>query len=181
MRRANGFGIRGSRRVSPTCVGGLPSPRERRRVALAPPVPTPRRLAAVGSGHGGAEVPGVRLFESIRHSSYPEPVKTLPPTLSPDGLRTALRAFCERHPIRRLDVFGSAARGQASPRSDVDLLVTLDDSVPVSTREILEMAGEAEEIVGVPVDFVLRQALDQSPNGFAREHILATAVQLYGR
>ena len=101
-------------------------------------------------------------------------MKTLPPTLSPDGLRTALRAFCEKHPIRRLDVFGSAARGQAGPRSDVDLLVTLDDSVPVSTLEILEMAGEAEELVGVPVDFVLRQALDQSPNGFAREHILAT-------
>jgi hypothetical protein len=58
--------------------------------------------------------------------------------------------------------------------------VTLDDSVPVSTLEILEMAGEAEELVGVPVDFVLRQALDQSPNRFAREHILATAVQLYG-
>ena len=70
--------------------------------------------------------PGVCLFESNRHSNYPGPVKTLPPTLSPDGLRTALRAFCERHPIRRLDVFGSAARGQASPRSDVDLLVTLD-------------------------------------------------------
>ena len=129
----------------------------------------------------GTEALKICQFESYRHSSYPEPVKTLPPTLSPDGLRTALRAFCEKHPIRRLDVFGSAARGQASPRSDVDLLVTLDDSVPVSTLEILEMAGEAEELVGVPVDFVLRQALDQSPNGFAREHILATAVQLYGR
>jgi uncharacterized protein len=126
-------------------------------------------------------VRGAWQFESNSQSSYPEPVSPFAPTLSPDGLRTALRAFCEKHPIRRLDVFGSAARGQASPRSDVDLLVTLDDSVPVSTLEILEMAGEAEELVGAPVDFVLRQALDQSPNGFAREHILATAVQLYGR
>ena len=108
-------------------------------------------------------------------------MNALAPTLSPGALRTALRAFCERHPIQRLDVFGSVARGQAGPRSDVDLLVTLDDSVPVSTLEILEMAGEAEELVGVPVDFVLRQALDRSPNGFARERILATAVQLYGR
>ncbi|MCX6543269.1 MAG: nucleotidyltransferase domain-containing protein [Acidobacteria bacterium] len=108
-------------------------------------------------------------------------MKPLAPILSPDGLRTALRAFCERHPIRRLDVFGSAASGQAGPRSDVDLLVTLDDSVPVSTLEILEMAGEAEELVGVPVDFVLRQALDRSSNGSARQHILATAVKLYGR
>jgi len=108
-------------------------------------------------------------------------VKSPAPALSPDGLRLALRAFCEKHPIRRLDVFGSAARGQAGPGSDVDLLVTLDDAAPVSTLEILEMAGEAEEIVGAPVDFVLLQALEQSPNAFARDHILATAVQLYGR
>jgi predicted nucleotidyltransferase len=71
-------------------------------------------------------------------------VKTLPPTLSPDELCTALRAFCEQHAIRRLDVFGSAARGQASLRSDVDVLVMLDDSVPVSTLEILDMAGANE-------------------------------------
>jgi hypothetical protein len=34
--------------------------------------------------------------------------------------------------------------------------VTLDESTPVSTSELLEMAGEAEELIGRPVDFVLR-------------------------
>lgn len=72
------------------------------------------------------------------------------------------------------------AQGQAAPGSDVDLLVTLDESVLVSTAELLEMAGEAEELVGRPVDFVLRSSLEKSPNRFAREHILATAVCLYG-
>ncbi|MEW5981232.1 MAG: nucleotidyltransferase domain-containing protein [Acidobacteriota bacterium] len=119
--------------------------------------------------------------EPALQCSYADGVKSPAPALSPDGLRLALHAFCEKHPIRRLDVFGSAARGQAGPGSDVDLLVTLDDAAPVSTLEILEMAGEAEEIVGAPVDFVLLQALEQSPNAFARDHILATAVQLYGR
>jgi hypothetical protein len=52
--------------------------------------------------------------------------------------------------------------------------------VSVSTAELLEMAGEAEELVGRPVDFVLRHSLEKSPNRFAREHILATAVCLYG-
>ena len=42
------------------------------------------------------------------------------------------------------------------------------------------MAGEAEELIGHPVDFVLRPSLEKSPNRFAREHILATAVCLYG-
>ena len=100
--------------------------------------------------------------------------------LTLEELQGRLRPFCERTPIRRLEVFGSAARGQAGPGSDVDLLVTLDESSPVSTAALLEMAGEAEELVGAPVDFVLRRSLLKSPNHFAREHILSTAVCIYG-
>lgn len=96
------------------------------------------------------------------------------------GLRTVLRPFCEKHRIRRLDIFGSAARGEAMAESDVDLLVTLDESSPVSTSTLLEMAGEAEELVGRPVDFVLRRSVENSPNRLARDHILASAVCLYG-
>lgn len=95
-------------------------------------------------------------------------------------LRRRLRPFCEKHHIRRLEIFGSAARGQATPSSDVDLLVTLDDSAPVSTAALVEIAGEAEELLGAPVDFVLRSSLEKSPNRFAREHILSTAVCVYG-
>jgi predicted nucleotidyltransferase len=103
-----------------------------------------------------------------------------PQTLSPDELRGQLRPFCEKHHIQRLEVFGSVARGQTTSDSDVDLLVTFDESALVSTADLLEMAGEVEELIGRPVDFVLRQSLEKSPNRFAREHILATAVCLYG-
>ena len=34
--------------------------------------------------------------------------------------------------------------GRADLDSDVDLLVTLDESLPASTGDLLEMAGEAE-------------------------------------
>ncbi len=91
-----------------------------------------------------------------------------------------LRPFCEKHRLRRLDLFGSAARGRSTPGSDVDLLVTLDESLPVSTGQLLEMAGEAEELVGRPVDFVLRPSIEKSPNRLARDHILSTAVRIYG-
>src|SRR5262245_30518256 len=100
--------------------------------------------------------------------------------LSLSKLQSRLRPFCEKHPIRRLEVFGSAARGGTGPDSDVDLLVTLDESTSVSTAELLEMAGEAEELVGAPVDFVLRPSLERSRNRFARDHILSTAVRIYG-
>ena len=100
--------------------------------------------------------------------------------LSLAELKTRLRPLCEKHRIRRLDVFGSAARGAVTPESDVDLLATFEEGALVATSELLEMAGEAEEIVGRPVDFVLRSSLEKSPNPHAREHILATAVCLYG-
>jgi len=100
--------------------------------------------------------------------------------LSVADLRRVFHPFCEKYRIRRLEVFGSTARGQAAPGSDLDLLVTLDDSTAISTAELLEMAGEAEEVAGTTVDFVLRHLVESSPNRFAREEILSSAVCLYG-
>jgi predicted nucleotidyltransferase len=112
--------------------------------------------------------------------TYSSRVTSHPPTLSLAELRTRLRPLCEKHRIQRLDVFGSAARGAITVASDVDLLATFEGIARIATTELLEMAGEAEELVGRPVDFVLRESLEKSPNRYAREHILATAVCLYG-
>lgn len=121
-----------------------------------------------------------RRLANIGHSKYSIAMANSPDMVSLADLRRRLRPFCEKHHIRRLEIFGSAARGQATPSSDVDLLVTLDDSAPVSTAALLEIAGEAEELLGAPVDFVLRSSLEKSPNRFAREHILSTAICVYG-
>ncbi len=91
-----------------------------------------------------------------------------------------LRPLGQRPAIRRLDVFGSVACGTATFGSDVDLLVTLDPARDVSTDELLDMAGEAEELAGARVDFVLRHSLDKSANPETRRHILETAVCIYG-
>ena len=117
-------------------------------------------------------------FQSV--IAYRSVMRTNHETLSLAELRSRLRPFCERHPIRRLEVFGSAASGRTRLDSDVDLLVTLDDSAQVSTAELLEMAGEVEEVVGLPVDFVLRPSLEKSHNRFARQYILSSAVCVYG-
>ena len=119
-------------------------------------------------------------LETRVQSGYPVTMAGRLETQSADELGRRLRPFCEKHHIRRLEVFGSAARGQAGAGSDVDLLVTLDESVPTSTAALLEMAGEAEELMGAPVDFVLRPSLENSPNRFARDHILSTALCVYG-
>jgi predicted nucleotidyltransferase len=38
-------------------------------------------------------------------------------------LRKRLLSFCQKHPITKLEVFGSVADGTAKPGSDVDLMV----------------------------------------------------------
>ncbi len=58
-------------------------------------------------------------------------------------------------------------------------MTSLDRAGRRPTSDLLEMAGEAEELIGAPVDFVLRPALDRSPNRFTREDILASAVCIY--
>jgi predicted nucleotidyltransferase len=97
-----------------------------------------------------------------------------------DEIRPKLVPFCRKHRLRHLAVFGSFSRGHQGRHSDIDLLATLEDPATVPADELFEMAGEAEELLGRPVDFVLRDRLEASSNRWAREHILATAVTIYG-
>lgn len=64
--------------------------------------------------------------------------------------RRELLAIARRHGARNLRVFGSMARGEARPDSDVDLLVDLEPG-----RTLLDLAAltrEAAEALGLPVD-----------------------------
>jgi predicted nucleotidyltransferase len=62
--------------------------------------------------------------------------------------REALEAFCRRHHIQRLAVFGSALKGSARPDSDIDLLVAFEaDHVP-GLLAIASMEMELSALVG---------------------------------
>ncbi len=97
-----------------------------------------------------------------------------------DEIRPKFAPFCRLHRLRHLAVFGSFSRGEQQAHSDIDLLATLENPATVPADELFEMAGEAEELLGRPVEFVLRDRHEASPNNMAREHILATAVTVYG-
>jgi len=90
--------------------------------------------------------------------------------------RDALARVCRRHHIRWLAVFGSQARDEAGPDSDVDVVV---EFAPGMTPGLgIETVAEAlrSALGGGRVDLVTRRGL--SPR--LREQILATAVPLYG-
>ena len=57
-----------------------------------------------------------------------------------------LAALCVRHGIQRLSVFGSAARGELGPDSDIDVLVEFDaDRSP----GLITLAGIEHELSGL--------------------------------
>jgi uncharacterized protein len=70
--------------------------------------------------------------------------------------REELRGLCRRFHVRRLDLFGSAARGDFDPEhSDVDFLVEFDRSAPQHPFDAYFGLKEAlEELLRRPVDLV---------------------------
>lgn len=75
------------------------------------------------------------------------------------------------HAVSDLWVFGSAARGELRPDSDIDLLVSF--ARPVSLFEFARLRRRLEELLGRPVDLVTREALKPQ----LRERILTEAVR----
>ena len=67
-------------------------------------------------------------------------------------------------------IFGSVARGEADPQSDVDFLVELDPG-----RSLLDLGGlqfELEALLGRPVDVVTERGLKAR----IRERVLREAI-----
>ena len=94
--------------------------------------------------------------------------------------RDALVALCRQFGVRRLEVFGSAARGTDfdPQRSDIDFLVAFDpqsDLPPLQRHFGLTQALEA--LFGRPVDLVEESAVR---NPYVRAGINRSREPIYG-
>ena len=69
-----------------------------------------------------------------------------------------IAALCRKYQIREMSVFGSAARGDATPDSDVDVLVELRPDARLGW-EFFAIAEEMEGIVGRRVDLGTKDSL----------------------
>ncbi|MBI2854961.1 MAG: nucleotidyltransferase family protein [Chloroflexi bacterium] len=72
--------------------------------------------------------------------------------------------------VSSLALFGSAARDEAGPESDVDILVEFDR--PVGLFEFLALKGYLEGLLGHTVDLVTPAAL----RPHMRDHVLQEAL-----
>lgn len=83
-----------------------------------------------------------------------------------------LRAILTSEGLSNPRVFGSTARGQDTEGSDIDLLVT--PSMPLSLMDQARIGERLHDLLGVPVDLVLDNALRAD----LRDQILSEAVPL---
>lgn len=90
-----------------------------------------------------------------------------------------IEAFCRRHRIWRLSLFGSVLRDDFGPDSDVDILVEFDHGVDLGLLEIVSMENELSDILGRKADMVDREEVQRSGNYLRRRHILNTAEAVY--
>ena len=65
----------------------------------------------------------------------------------------------KRFGVKSLAVFGSVARGEAKPESDVDIVVELDPQAHVGLFKMVELKEFLERILGCPVDVVTLDGL----------------------
>ena len=87
---------------------------------------------------------------------------------------TRLAEICDRYGIASIEVFGSVARGEAGPGSDVDLLYELRPGARLGW-DIEKLTDELSDVFGRPVDLVSRRAL----HARVRAGVLADAVSVY--
>ena len=84
--------------------------------------------------------------------------------------REEILSIAERYGARNVRVFGSPARGEGRPDSDIDILVTVRDHA--SLLELVAIKQDLEDLLGSTVHVVTEDAI--SP--YVREQVLREAV-----
>jgi predicted nucleotidyltransferase len=67
--------------------------------------------------------------------------------------------YFKTQPVKKAWIFGSFARGEETPLSDIDLLVTYEDNARVSLLKQASMINELESLLNRSVDIVPEKLL----------------------
>jgi uncharacterized protein len=83
-------------------------------------------------------------------------------------------SLCNRYHVKTLRVFGSVARDESGPESDIDLLATF--SKPISLLQMVRLERELSLVIGHKVDLLTSNSV--SP--YLRSQILKESRPVYG-
>ncbi len=91
-----------------------------------------------------------------------------------DEIIDKLVSILKKHGAKRIEIFGSYARGEAEPGSDLDVIVEFE-----GRKSLLELVGieqELEDALGIEVDLLTRASI--SP--YLIERIKKESKVIYG-
>ena len=96
--------------------------------------------------------------------------------MSTQMMQKTIADYFKTQPVLKAWLFGSFARGEEAPLSDVDILVLLDPSQSVGLK-FFGMWSDLERILGRSVDLVTESSLAD----FARESVERDKILIYER
>src|SRR4051794_15535403 len=86
-----------------------------------------------------------------------------------------LADLCRRYRVQELSLFGSMARGDNRPDSDIDILVVFQPNAKVGLIEYARLMSELSDLMGRKVDLVSKPGLKP----LIRDAVLQDARLLY--
>ena len=87
-----------------------------------------------------------------------------------------IEAFCRKHAISEMALFGSVLRDDFHAESDIDLLVSFSPAADHSLLDHVHMERELAEMLGRSVDMVEKEAVE---NPFVRRQIRGNHALIY--
>ena len=96
-------------------------------------------------------------------------------SLDLDAVQDQIAELCRRYGIAELSMFGSVARGDDRPDSDVDLLYVSASDSKSSLWELWDLRDELAQLLGRKVDLVPKNSL----HWVIRDQVLTDARLVY--
>lgn len=93
-----------------------------------------------------------------------------------ENISTTLAPILKKYSIKYAGIFGSYARGEARPDSDVDILVSLGDQT-FTLFDMMNFKDEISEQLKKPVDIVSDRAIVS----YFRDYIYKDLKPIYGK
>lgn len=74
-----------------------------------------------------------------------------------DEIINRLVNILKKYGVKKIEIFGSYARGEAKPGSDIDIIVDFEETK--SLLDLVKIEQELEDALGVKVDLLTRASI----------------------
>ncbi len=91
-----------------------------------------------------------------------------------EDIRKKVIEFLKKHGAKKISIFGSYIRGDATPESDLDVIVEFNE--PKGLIKFVSIENELSEILGIKVDLLTEKAIST----YLINDIKKEAIVIYG-